>query len=189
MEGNFIQELEGPEVSKSNVLPRRNSILVLCNANTSEGFNPSRDEYKDEDMMVHQYLPKGVDYYKMMRKSKFCLCPSGFEVPSPRVVEAIYTGSVPVLVSDHYVAPFCDVLNWKSFSVEVSVNDIPNLKRILMSISTSHYLRMQRRLIQVRKHFEFNSPPKRFDVFHMVLHSIWLRRLNARVHDGLLAAT
>lgn len=188
---------------------------MLCNANTSGGFNPSRDvsfpeinlpngkthgligglsprvrtvlaffagglhgpirllllelwENKDEDMMVHQYLPKGVDYYKMMRKSKFCLCPSGFEVASPRVVEAIYTGCVPVLISDHYVAPFCDVLNWKSFSVEVSVNDIPNLKRILMSISTSHYLRMQRRLIQVRKHFEFNSPPKRFDVFHMV---------------------
>ncbi|PRQ22076.1 putative xylogalacturonan beta-1,3-xylosyltransferase [Rosa chinensis] len=204
----------GPEVSKSNDYLGRNSIRVLCNANTSEGFNPSKDvsfpeinlpngnthgliggpsprvrtvlaffagglhgpirplllelwENKDQDMMVHQYLPKGVDYYKMMRKSKFCLCPSGFEV------------------ANHYVAPFGDALNWKSFSVEVSVNDIPNLKRILMSISTSHYLRMQRRLIQVRKHFEFNSPPKRFDVFHMILHSIWLRRLNVRVHDGL----
>ncbi|KAL6211891.1 hypothetical protein ACLB2K_017114 [Fragaria x ananassa] len=116
------KQFKGPEVSKSNVYLRRNSIRVLCNANTSEGFNPSRDvsfpeinlpngkthgligglsprvrtvlaffagglhgpirslllelwENKDEDMMVHQYLPKGVDYYKMMRKSKFCLCP------------------------------------------------------------------------------------------------------------------
>lgn len=141
-------------------------------------------ENKDEDMRVHQYLPKGVDYYEL-RKSKFCLCPSGYEVASPRVVEAIYAGCVPVLISDHYVPPFSDVLNWKSFSVEVLVSDLSNLKNILMSISTSQYIRKQWRLAQVRKHFEFNSPPKRFDVFHMILHSIWLRRLNVRVHDGM----
>ncbi|CAL5444602.1 unnamed protein product [Camellia sinensis] len=51
------------------------------------------------------------------------------------MVEALYMGCVPVLMKDHYVAPFSDVLNWKSFSVEVSVKDIPNLKTILMGIS------------------------------------------------------
>ncbi|KAJ0087885.1 hypothetical protein Patl1_32312 [Pistacia atlantica] len=138
-------------------------------------------ENKDEDIRVQKYLPKGVSYYDMMRKSKFCLCPSGYEVASPRVVEAIYTGCVPVLISEHYVPPFSDVLNWKSFSVEVSMSDIPNLKRIVSSISTRQYIRMYRRVVQVRRHFEFNSPPKRFDVFHMILHSIWLRRLNVRI--------
>ncbi|KAK3226686.1 hypothetical protein Dsin_006548 [Dipteronia sinensis] len=140
-------------------------------------------ENKDEDMKVHKYLPKGVSYYDMMRKAKFCLCPSGYEVASPRVVEAIYSGCVPVLISEHYVPPFSDVLNWKSFSVEVSTKDIPNLKNILLSISSRQYIRKQRRVLQVRRHFEFNSPPKRFDVFHMILHSIWLRRLNVRIHD------
>ncbi|BBH07716.1 Exostosin family protein [Prunus dulcis] len=248
MEGNFIHEIEvnkqfrtrDPEKAhRDNVGARnfklrssssKNSIRVLCNANTSEGFNPSKDvsfpeinlqtgdthgflggpsprlrsilaffaggvhgpirpvllehwENKDEDLRVHQYLPKGISYYDMMRHSKFCLCPSGYEVASPRVVEAIYTGCVPVLISDHYVPPFSDVLNWKSFSVEVKVSEIPNLKKILMSISTKQYIRMQRRVVQVRRHFEVNSPPKRFDVFHMILHSIWLRRLNVRVHD------
>jgi hypothetical protein len=119
----------------------------------------------------------------MLRKSKYCLCPSGYEVASPRVVEAIYTGCVPVLISDHYVPPFSDVLNWKAFSVEVSVEDIPKLKDILMSISPTQYIRMQRRVGQIRRHFEVHSPPKRFDVFHMILHSVWLRRLNFRVHD------
>ncbi|KAK2654995.1 hypothetical protein Ddye_008047 [Dipteronia dyeriana] len=140
-------------------------------------------ENKDEDMKVFKYLPKGVSYYDMMRKAKFCLCPSGYEVASPRTVEAIYNGCVPVLISEHYVPPFSDVLNWKSFSVEVSTKDIPNLKNILLSISTRQYIRKQRRVLQVRRHFEFNSPPKRFDVFHMILHSIWLRRLNVRIHD------
>ncbi|XP_061337715.1 probable glycosyltransferase At5g03795 [Gastrolobium bilobum] len=221
----------GPETSFSVPNLYKNSIRVLCNANTSERFNPSKDvsfpeinlqtgtingivggpsasrrpvlaffagglhgyirvvllehwENKDEDIQVQKYLPKGVSYYEMLRKSKFCLCPSGYEVASPRVVEAIYTGCVPVLISEHYVPPFSDVLNWKSFSVEISVKDIPNLKKILMSISPRQYIRMQRRVKQVRRHFEVHSPPKRFDVFHMILHSIWLRRLNIRVHDN-----
>ncbi|XP_038701663.1 probable glycosyltransferase At5g03795 isoform X3 [Tripterygium wilfordii] len=220
----------GPEASLSVPNLQKNSIRALCNANTSERFNPIKDvsfpeinlqtgtikdmiggpspsqrsilaffaggvhgpirpvllehwEGKDEDIQVFKYLPKGISYYAMMRKTKFCLCPSGYEVASPRIVEAIYTGCVPVLISDHYTPPFSDVLNWKSFSVEVSVSDIPNLKRILMRISSRQYIRMQRRVVQVRKHFELNYPPKRLDVFHMILHSVWLRRLNVRIQD------
>ncbi|XVE61579.1 hypothetical protein DITRI_Ditri06bG0051800 [Diplodiscus trichospermus] len=208
----------------------KNSIRALCNANTSERFNPMKDvsipeislkssrlegliggpspsqrsmlaffaggnhgpvrpllfEHwgeRDQDIQIHDYLPKGVSYYDFMRHSKYCLCPSGYEVASPRVVEALYNGCVPVLISKSYVPPFSDVLNWKSFSVMVSLEDIPNLKKILMSISDRRYIRMQKRVVQVRRHFELHETPKRFDVFHMILHSIWLRRLNARLRD------
>ncbi|XP_008796633.3 probable glycosyltransferase At5g03795 [Phoenix dactylifera] len=137
---------------------------------------------KDKDMQVHEYLPKGVSYVDLMRKSKFCLCPSGYEVASPRIMEAIYLECVPVTINDHYVLPLSDVLNWKAFSVQVSVEDIPNLKNILMSISPRQYIRMQRRVKIVQRHFMLNGPPKRFDLYHMLLHSIWLRRLNVRIH-------
>ncbi|KNA06813.1 hypothetical protein SOVF_177580 [Spinacia oleracea] len=223
----------GPEASFSVPYLRKNSIRVLCNANTSEGFQPRKDvslpeinlrtgaihgfvggpspsrrsilgffagglhgpirpilleqwgNKNDQDLKIYKYLPKGVSYYDMLRNSKYCICPSGYEVASPRIVEAIYTGCIPVLISDHYVPPFSDVLNWKSFSVEVSVKDIPKLKTILSSISTRQYLKMYRRVLQVRTHFEVHSPPKRYDFFHMILHSVWLRRLNVHVHDHL----
>lgn len=223
--------LKGPETSFSVPYLAKNSIRVLCNANTSEGFKPQKDvslpeinlrtgaingfvggpspsrrsilaffagglhgpirpillehwgNKDDKDLKIFTYLPKVVSYYDMLRNSKFCICPSGYEVASPRVVEAIYTGCVPVLISDHYVPPFSDVLNWKSFSVEVSVKDIPNLKTILTNISTKKYLKMYRRVLQVRRHFEVHAPPKRYDFFHMILHSVWLRRLNVHVHD------
>ncbi|GFQ04163.1 probable glycosyltransferase at5g03795, partial [Phtheirospermum japonicum] len=219
----------GPELSKSLPELFKNSIRALCNANTSEGFRPSKDvsipeinlpggrtngliggpspskrpilaffagglhgpirpiilehwENKDPDIQVHKYLPKNVSYSAMMRKSKYCICPSGYEVASPRMVEALYTGCVPVLIKDHYVPPFSDVLNWKAFSVEIPVNEIPNMKNILMGISSRQYIRMQRRGVTARRHFEVNLRPKRYDVFHMTLHSIWLRRLNIRLH-------
>ncbi|TYG62085.1 hypothetical protein ES288_D07G199400v1 [Gossypium darwinii] len=205
------------------------SVRVLCNANTSEGFNPSKDasfpeinlltgevegllggpspshrsilaffagrlhgyirylllnEWKDKrdpDVQVFDQLPKGVSYMSKLKNSRFCLCPSGYEVASPRIVEAIYAECVPVLISDNYVPPFSDVLNWKSFSIQIAVKDIPNIKKILMGVSQRQYLRMQRRVKQVQRHFVVNATPKRYDVFHMINHSIWLRRLNIHV--------
>uniref|UniRef100_A0A7N0UAL3 Exostosin GT47 domain-containing protein n=1 Tax=Kalanchoe fedtschenkoi TaxID=63787 RepID=A0A7N0UAL3_KALFE len=221
----------GPEISFSVPNLYNNSIRALCNANTSERFNPSRDvsipeinlpkgdlkgltggpppskrdilaffagggdhgpirpilikhwENKDRDMEVHQYLPQGVDYYQMLRRAKYCLCPSGYEVASPRIGEALHTGCVPVLLKSGYAAPFGDVLNWEAFSVTVPVEDIPNLKNILTRISTRRYLTLQRRGVQIRRHFVVNFPPERYDMYHMILHSIWLRRLNLRIRD------
>ncbi|XP_004503012.1 probable glycosyltransferase At3g07620 [Cicer arietinum] len=208
-----------------------NSIRVLCNANISEGFKPSKDvsfpemnlktgevtglvggyppsqrttlaffaghlhghirylllntwKNKDQDVQVYDELPHEDSYNTKLRSSKFCLCPSGYEVASPRIVEAIFAECVPVLISDNYVPPFSDVLNWKSFSVQIDVKEIPNIKKILMGISQRQYLKMQGRVKQVQRHFVPNEPPERFDVFHMTIHSIWLRRLNIRIHDN-----
>ncbi|KAF5960634.1 hypothetical protein HYC85_001843 [Camellia sinensis] len=96
----------------------------------------------------------------MLKNSRFCLCPSGYEVASPRVVEAIYAECVPVLISDSYVLPFSDVLDWKAFSVSAAIKDIPHIKKILMGISQNQYLRLHRRVKQVQWHFVINGPPK-----------------------------
>lgn len=136
---------------------------------------------KDHDVQVYDSLPEGVSYETMLKTSRYCLCPSGYEVASPRVVEAIYSECIPVLISDGYIPPLSDVLDWKKFSVQVEVKDIGNIKKILMSISQSQYLRMHRRVKQVQRHFVVNPSPRRFDFFHMIVHSIWLRRLNVQI--------
>ncbi|XP_076900321.1 putative glycosyltransferase At3g07620 [Bidens hawaiensis] len=206
------------------------SIRLLCNANTSEYFNPRKDasipninlqrgettmitgglpasnrttlaffaggqfhgkirpllfQYwkdKDQDIQVYNRVPNNVSYHEMMQTSRFCLCPSGYEVASPRIVEAIYAGCVPVLISQHYVLPFSDVLNWDAFSVRVSMGEIPKLKRILLGISDDEYVRLQENVKRVQQHFVVNNPAKRYDIYHMILHSLWLRRLNLHIY-------
>ncbi|KAI3906521.1 hypothetical protein MKW98_009429 [Papaver atlanticum] len=133
---------------------------------------------KDDEVQVYEYLPKSQSYAKKMGQSKFCLCPSGWEVASPRVVESIFAGCIPVIMSTSYLLPFSDVLDWSQFSVTIPVQKIPMIKDLLKSISVSEYTKIHRRLKQVQRHFTVNRPSKRFDLIRMVLHSVWLRRLN-----------
>ncbi|XP_015971883.1 probable glycosyltransferase At5g25310 [Arachis duranensis] len=225
-----------PHASKGNPSLYHNSIRVLCNANTSEGFKPRKDvslpeihlyggevspkllsppkdntprsylaffaggehgpirpillhhwknlnNNNDDDLIrVYEYLPKGMDYYSFLLNSKFCLCPSGHEVASPRIVESIYAECVPVIISEGYVLPFSDVLRWEAFSVQMDVSDIPRLKDVLSAIPEERYWKLKEGVRAVRRHFTLNQPAKRYDAFHMILHSIWLRRLNIELN-------
>jgi hypothetical protein len=78
---------------------------------------------------------------------RFCLCPGGYEVNSPRIVEAIYNDCIPVVLADAFVLPFSDVLNWSAFSLHIKESDIANLKQILQSIPMDICISMQVHLI------------------------------------------
>ncbi|XP_040990678.1 probable glycosyltransferase At5g03795 [Juglans microcarpa x Juglans regia] len=136
---------------------------------------------KDEDMKIYGPLPvrvsRKMSYVQHMKSSKYCICPMGYEVNSPRIVEAIYYECVPVIIADNFVLPFSEVLDWSSFSVVVTEKDIPKLKEILMAIPMRRYLKMQINVKMVQKHFLWNPRPIRYDLFHMILHSIWFNRL------------
>ncbi|XP_062097694.1 probable glycosyltransferase At3g07620 isoform X2 [Humulus lupulus] len=138
-------------------------------------------ENKDPDMKIFGKLPKTADenvYTSYMKSSKYCISAKGYEVNSPRVIEAIFYECVPVIISDNYVPPFFDVLNWESFAVFVLEKDIPNLKKILVSIPEKRYREMQMMVKRVQQHFLWHAKPVDFDMFHMILHSIWYNRLH-----------
>ncbi|PRQ27519.1 putative xylogalacturonan beta-1,3-xylosyltransferase [Rosa chinensis] len=100
-------------------------------------------ENKDPDMKIFGRLPRGKgnkNYVHHMKSSKYCICAKGYEVNSPRVVEAIFYECVPMIISDNFVPPFFEVLNWESFAVFVLEKDIPNLKKILLAIPEKRYL-------------------------------------------------
>ncbi|KAI4372440.1 hypothetical protein MLD38_010671 [Melastoma candidum] len=137
---------------------------------------------KDEDMKIYGPIPYRasgkMSYVEHMKSSKYCICPMGYEVNSPRIVEAIYYECVPVIIADNFVPPLSDVLDWSAFSVIVAEKDIPKLKEILIAIPTRQYMRMQTNVKMLQKHFLWHLRPIRYDLFHMILHSIWFSRLN-----------
>ncbi|KAJ8497743.1 hypothetical protein OPV22_008295 [Ensete ventricosum] len=137
---------------------------------------------RDEDMRIYEALPAAIarkmSYVEHMRSSKYCVCPMGYEVNSPRIVEAIHYECVPVIIADNFVLPFQEVLDWSAFSVVVAEKDIPRLKEILLGISGERYMAMQMNVKRLQKHFVWHGRPRKYDLFHMILHSIWFNRLN-----------
>ncbi|KAE8676106.1 Exostosin family protein, putative isoform 2 [Hibiscus syriacus] len=166
--------------------PSKRSILAFFAGSMHGYLRPILLEHwgnKDPDMKIFGRMPnmpnvKGkLNYIRHMKTSKYCLCPRGYEVNSPRVVEAIFYECVPVIISDNFVPPFFEVLNWESFAVFVLEKDIPNLKKILLSIPEKQYLQMQLRVKKIQQHFLWHPKPEKYDIFHMILHSVWYNRV------------
>jgi hypothetical protein len=51
--------------------------------------------------------------------SKFSLILEGFGYDSIRLTEMMSAGSIPVILVDHYVPPFSDLLDWDEFSIRI----------------------------------------------------------------------
>ncbi|CAA6666775.1 unnamed protein product [Spirodela intermedia] len=173
-----LQDLGGKPISQR-------SILAFYAGQMHGRVRPILLKYwrgKDEDMKIYGPLPsrvsKVMSYVQHMKTSRFCICPMGYEVNSPRIVEAIYYECVPVIIADNFVPPFDEVLDWSSFSVVVAEKDIPILKNILQEISLSRYISLQTNVKKLQKHFLWHAKPIKYDLFHMILHSIWFSRLN-----------
>ncbi|KAF3640645.1 putative DNA mismatch repair protein MSH4-like [Capsicum annuum] len=128
----FLLIIIGPCTLKDHEELSRNTITALCNADISEGIfvsgknvslpettiSPKLLKYwnnKDESIRIYGPLPRRVSkvmsYSEHMKSSKYCLCPMGYEVNSPRIVEAIYYECVPVIIADNFALPFSEVLN------------------------------------------------------------------------------
>ncbi|KAL9999976.1 putative xylogalacturonan beta-1,3-xylosyltransferase [Helianthus debilis subsp. tardiflorus] len=179
----YVRSPQNPLRELGGKPPSQRSILAFFAGQMHGDVRPillKHWENKDPDMKIFRKLPNSKgnkNYINYMKTSKYCICAKGYEVNSPRVVEAIFHECVPVIISDNFVPPFFEILNWEAFAVFVQEKDIPNLKNILLSISNRRYLVMQQRVKKVQQHFLWHVKPVKYDIFHMILHSVWYNRV------------
>ncbi|CAA2971741.1 Hypothetical predicted protein [Olea europaea subsp. europaea] len=180
----YIRSGENPRKDIGGIHPSQRTILAFF-AGGMHGFvRPILLQYwnnKEPDMKIFGPMPRDIDgkarYREFMRSSRYCICAKGYEVHTPRVVESIYYECVPVIISDNYVPPFFDILNWEMFALFILEKDIPNLRSILLSIPEDKYMMMQQRLKIVQQYFVWHKIPEKYDLFHMILHSVWYKRV------------
>ncbi|KAG5571795.1 hypothetical protein H5410_061561 [Solanum commersonii] len=157
---------KGP--SPTNAPSRRKKLAFFVGAmNSRVRENFVKTWNNDSEIMVHRGSMK-TPYSE------------AFEINTARIGDALYYGCVPVILADHYDLPYADILNWESFSVIVSSLDIPKLKQILEAIEYHHYVKLQNNVMKVKKHFQWNSFSKDFDIFHMVMYELWIRGSHLR---------
>ncbi|PHU09333.1 hypothetical protein BC332_21193 [Capsicum chinense] len=169
---NPLREIGGKRLSKRQT-------LAFFAGNMHGYLRPILLSYwknKDPDMKIFGKI-SSASYVQYMKSSKYCICAKGYEVNSPRVVEAIFYECVPVIISDNFVPPFFETLNWEAFAIFVPEKDIPKLKDLLVSIPEKRYREMQRRVKLVQQHFLWHAKPVKYDIFNMIVHSIWHNRV------------
>ncbi|KAE9608615.1 hypothetical protein Lal_00020753 [Lupinus albus] len=113
-------------------------------------------------------------YYEDMQRAVFCLCPLGWAPWSPRLVEAVVFGCIPVIIADDIVLPFADAIPWEDIGVFVNEEDVAQLDTILTSIPPEVILRKQRLLANpsMKQAMLFPQPAKPGDAFHQVLNGL-----------------
>lgn len=114
-------------------------------------------------------------YQQRFYRNKFCICPGGSQVNSARITDSIHYGCIPVILSDYYDLPFNDILDWRKFAVILRERDVYDLKQKLKDIPYSEFARLHINLVKVQKHFQWNTPPIKYDAFHLVMYELWLR--------------
>ncbi|XP_052115436.1 probable glycosyltransferase At3g07620 [Arachis duranensis] len=180
----YVRSVKNPQRDLGGKPPQERHILAFYAGNMHGYLRQILLKHwkdKDPDMKIFGPMPHGVaskmSYIQHMKSSKYCICPKGYEVNSPRVVEAIFYECVPVIISDNFVPPFFEVLDWDAFSLILAEKDIPNLKNILVSVPEEKYVKLQLGIRRVQKHFLWHTKPLKYDLFHMTLHSIWYNRV------------
>ncbi|KAL3849538.1 hypothetical protein ACJIZ3_011420 [Penstemon smallii] len=110
-------------------------------------------------------------YQSEIVRSTFCLCPLGWAPWSPRLVESVALGCVPVIIADGIRLPFPSAVPWADISLTVAENDVDNLGKILEHVATTNLTKIQKNLRdpEVRKALLFNNPMTQGDATWQVL--------------------
>ncbi|WZZ20152.1 hypothetical protein YC2023_121539 [Brassica napus] len=126
------------------------TIRALCNSDVKEGFVFGKDTSLPETYVRYPKKPLSNIGGKSASKRPTVAFFAG--QPGHGYVRPILL-SYWVIISDNFVPPFFEVLKWESFAVFVLEKDIPNLKKILMSILERRYKQLKMRVKRVQKHF------------------------------------
>ncbi|XP_061339902.1 probable glucuronoxylan glucuronosyltransferase IRX7 isoform X1 [Gastrolobium bilobum] len=113
-------------------------------------------------------------YQSEIARSVFCLCPLGWAPWSPRLVESVALGCVPVVIADGIRLPFSSAVRWAEISVTVAERDVGRLAEILEHVAATNLSAIQRNLWdpRTRRALLFNSQVQEGDATWQVLRAL-----------------
>lgn len=113
-------------------------------------------------------------YQSEIVRSVFCLCPLGWAPWSPRLVESVVLGCVPVIIADGIRLPFPDAVKWSDISLTVAEKDVAKLGLILDHVAATNLTIIQRNLWDpdVRRALLFNEHVQEGDATWQVIRAL-----------------
>lgn len=95
-------------------------IIMLTTCRHGKKWRESTDVRCSEDDSRYGEF----DYVELMRMSKFCLVPRGRRLGSFRFLEALSFGCIPVVLSDNWILPFDEVIDWSLSALQFNESQL-----------------------------------------------------------------
>eukprot|EP00392_Amoebophrya_sp_AT5.2_P011314 g11391.t1 len=119
-----LDEYRIAEIRKWNLPSRERSLLFSFHGRTGNNHEYYKDVQVRIDIEKHfgnkpntsigDFTP---DYFEILGKSHFCLIPEGTSSWTNHLYTAFFAGCIPIILSDRFVLPFQNHVNWKRLSV------------------------------------------------------------------------
>lgn len=109
-----------------------------------------------------------IHYLDLLSRSQFAAVPRGAGLHSYRFVEAMSCGAIPVVLSDDWVLPFSELIDWSQIIVKWNETDVRLLPQYLRTTNSSA-VSAQRQLVIATYEQHFHN------IEHAMLQSLMLR--------------
>ena len=110
------------------------------------------------------------EYEQLLGNSKFCLHVRGTRVVSPRLIEVMVFGCVPVIIADGYELPLAWLLDWSKFSIRVAEDEYDRVPKLL---DDANWAEMHDNLRRVVGFFVYHRTPLFGDAFWTTMLGVW----------------
>ena len=112
-------------------------------------------EALDSEVVVRRALPNNETSALMLR-SRFCVICSGFAPWTQRLFEAMHAGCVPLVITERWILPFDELLNYSKFSATLPLARIKELPHYARSLDHNA---LQRGVFQARAAMRYALGP------------------------------
>lgn len=82
-----------------------------------------------------------------MRNTSFCLIPRGRRLGSYRFLESLQSGCIPLILSNGWILPFADVIDWRKAAVFADERLLTLIPTIIREFSYKQILQMKQQVL------------------------------------------
>lgn len=163
LNNNHVAHLKNRDIEYSfigkNTHPIREQLIKAFNNDTNTSYF---DETLGRDIeLTHRTLNPYIgfdelpiaEYYQILIRTKYALCPRGYGVTSFRMFEAMAYGCIPVYISDEFLEPFN--IPFTLYGIKIKEDQIKDIPEIIKS---ANYQELYNNMCEIYvKYFVYSS--------------------------------